>query len=152
MVAVEFRYDRDLALRATKGGLVFRRFRRNADGTAALEFGLVLPLLLVILLGIVDYGHIYFTRLSMSNAAREGARVGVTLPETEAQAAAVAAATGYLDRAGISAVVTATTPSDTDPTVTVTITIDPFDPLIGLVPTPDRLAVSASMRWELARP
>lgn len=131
---------------------MFRRLWRNADGTAALEFGLVLPLLLVVLLGIVDYGHIYFTRLTMSNAAREGARVGVTLPEAEAQTAAVAAAQSYLSRAGVSAAVAASAPSDSNPTVTVTITIDPFDPLIGLVPTPDQLAVSTSMRWELANP
>lgn len=131
---------------------MFRRFWRNADGTAALEFGLVLPLLLVVLLGIVDYGHIYFTRLAMSNAAREGARVGVTLPEAQVQASAVATATDYLSRAGINAAVVATTPSDAEPTVTVTITIDPFDPLIGLVPTPDQLRVSSSMRWELATP
>ena len=131
---------------------MFRRLRRNAEGTAALEFGLLLPLLLVVLLGIIDYGHIYFTRLAMSNAAREGARVGVTLPEDEASAAATAAANDYLSQAGVSAAVVATTPSDADPTVTVTITIDPFEPLIGLVPTPNSLGVSSSMRWELASP
>lgn len=128
------------------------RIRRGTRGTAAIEFGLVLPLLLIVLVGIIDYGHIHFTRLTMTNAAREGARVGVTLPAEQAQAAAIAAADSYLDRAGVEATVVATTPSDADPTVTVTITIDPFSPLIGLVPTPDRLAVSASMRWELAKP
>lgn len=125
---------------------------RNADGTAAIELGLILPLLLVVLVGIVDYGHIHFTRLTMTNAAREGARVGVTMPETDAQAAAVAGATSYLANAGISAVVTATSPSQTNPTVTVTVTIDPFEPLIGLVPTPAKLTVSAAMRWELVNP
>ena len=88
----------------------------------------------------------------MTNAAREGARVGVTMPAGEAQAAAIAAADLYLDRAGVAATVDATVPTDVDPTVTVTITIDPFAPLVGLVPTPERLAVSASMRWELANP
>lgn len=131
---------------------MLRRLRRNCDGTAAIEFGLVLPLLIIVLVGIVDYGQIYFTRLTMTNAAREGARVGVTLPETEAQAAAVARATAYLEQAGVEAVVTATTPSQSNPTVTITVTIEPFEPLIGLVPTPDRLSVSASMRWELVTP
>ena len=131
---------------------MLRRLRRNSDGTAAIEFGLTLPLLLIVLVGILDYGQIHFTRLTMTNAAREGARVGVTMPETEAQAAAVAATTSYLAQAGVTAVVTATVPSQTDPTVTVTVTIDPYTPLIGLVPTPARLTVSASMRWELASP
>jgi Flp pilus assembly protein TadG len=125
---------------------------RNADGTAAIELGLILPLLLVVLVGIIDYGHIHFTRLTMTNAAREGARVGVTMPETDAQAAAVAGATSYLANAGVSAVVTATAPSQTNPTVTVTVTINPFEPLIGLVPTPAQLTVSAAMRWELVNP
>lgn len=131
---------------------MLRRLRHDAGGTAAIEFGLVLPVLLLILVGIVDYGHLHFTRLAMTNAAREGARVGVTLPADEARAAAIAAADAYLDRAGVTAAVAATTPSDAEPTVTVTVTLDPFTPLVGLVPTPDRLAVSASMRWELSNP
>ncbi len=130
-----------------------RRRWRNADGTAAIEFGLILPLLLVVLVGILNYGQIHFVRLTMTNAAREGARVGVTMPDTDAQAAAIAAANAYLTSANVSsAVVTATVPSQANPTVTVTVTIDPFEPLIGLVPTPNSLTVSASMRWELATP
>ena len=57
---------------------MFDRLRRGTTGTAAIELGLVLPLLVVILVGILDYGHIHFTRLAMTNAAREGARAGVT--------------------------------------------------------------------------
>lgn len=131
---------------------MLRRLWRNADGTAAIEFGLILPVLLVVLVGIIDYGQIHFVRLTMTNAAREGARVGVTMPEPDAQAAAIAATNAYLTSANVTAVVTATTPSQTNPTVTVTVTIDPFQPLIGLVPTPARLTVSASMRWELVNP
>lgn len=126
--------------------------RPGQRGVAALEFGLILPLLIVILAGIIDYGHIYFVRLSMSNAAREGARVGVTLDADEAAAAAVAAATASLANAGITATVTATTPSDAEPAVAVDITLMPLQPLIGLVPAPDQLHVSAAMRWELASP
>lgn len=131
---------------------MLRRVRRNSDGTAAIEFGLILPLLLVVLVGILDYGQIHFTRLTMTNAAREGARVGVTMPETDAQSAAIAATQSYLAQAGVTAVVTATVPSQANPTVTVTVTIDPYTPLIGLIPTPSRLTVSASMRWELENP
>lgn len=131
---------------------MLRRLRKDDRGTAAIEFGLVLPLLMLILVGIIDFGNIYFTRLAMTNAAREGARVGVTMNEANAEGAALAAANAYLDQAGITASVTATTPSQENPTVTVTVTIDPYEPLIGLVPTPSRLSVSTSMRWELADP
>jgi Flp pilus assembly protein TadG len=129
-----------------------RRLMVRTEGTSAIEFGLVLPLLMVISLGIIDYGHIYFVNLSMTNAAREGARVGVTRSAEEAQAAAEQAAAAYLAQAGVSASVDATTPTDADPTVVVTITLDPFEPLVGFVPTPSRLRASASMRWELASP
>lgn len=129
-----------------------RRRRTDSRGAAVIEFALILPLLMIMLAGILDYGQIHFTRLTMTNAAREGARVGVTLPEANAQAAAVAAASSYLSSAHVDAVVTATVPSQANPSVTVTVTIDPFKPLIGLIPTPGRLSVSASMRWELATP
>lgn len=131
---------------------MFQAFRRDDRGTAAIEFGLVLPLLVVILVGIIDYGNVYFTRLAMTNAAREGARVGVTKNETDAQGAALAATNAYLAQAGIDADVQSTAPSQSNPTVTVTVTMDPYEPLIGLVPTPSRLTVSTSMRWELATP
>lgn len=125
---------------------------KNADGVAALEFGLVLPLLMVLLMGIIDYGQVYFVRLSMTNAAREGARVGATRSADMAEPSAIATANAYLANAGITAQVTATTPSDADPMVRVTVRIIPFEPLVGLVPTPDSLTVSAAMRWELASP
>jgi Flp pilus assembly protein TadG len=128
-----------------------RRLGKEIDGTAAIEFGLTLPLLMIVLVGILDYGQIHFTRLTMTNAAREGARVGVTLKD-DAQAAAIAATQAYLTQARVTATVTATAPTQASPTVTVTVTIDPYKPLIGLIPTPGRLWVSASMRWEFATP
>jgi Flp pilus assembly protein TadG len=134
-------------LRKAARGLLCRH-----EGTAAVEFGLILPLLMVVLLGIIDYGQVYFTRLTMSNAAREGARVGVTLDAGSAATAAASAAKIYLTNAGLSATVSSTTPSQADPRVTVTVTQDPFIPLVGFVPVPAQLTVSATMRWELATP
>ena len=131
---------------------MFRERIKNNDGVAALEFGLVLPVLMALLMGIVDYGQIYFVQLSMTNAAREGARVGATRSADNAAPAAVAAANAYLANAGITATVSATVPSEANPTVEVTITIGQWEPLCGLVPTPDTLNASASMRWELASP
>lgn len=39
---------------------------------------MVLPLFLVLVLGIVDFGHAYQQYISVSGAAREGARLGIT--------------------------------------------------------------------------
>jgi len=131
---------------------VSRNRLKSTDGVAALEFGLVLPLLIVILTGIVDYGHAYFVRLSMSNAAREGARIGATLPAADAASVAKTTTEAYLARSGIDATVTVSTPSQAEPTVDVEITLAPFEPLVGLVPVPDHLHASAAMRWELPSP
>ena len=53
------------------------RSRRDArdSGAAAVEFALVLPILLLLVFGIVDFGRLYFTQITLTDAAREGARV-----------------------------------------------------------------------------
>ena len=52
-----------------------KRMRRQRDrGAAAVEFALVLPLLLLLVLGILEFGRVFNIQISLSNAAREGAR------------------------------------------------------------------------------
>ena len=41
------------------------------------EFALVLPLLLALLCGIIDFGWLYYNQITLNNAAREGARYAV---------------------------------------------------------------------------
>ena len=41
----------------------------------AVEFALLLPILLMILLGIIEFGLAFSAQITVSNAAREGARV-----------------------------------------------------------------------------
>ena len=47
----------------------------NERGAAAVEFALVLPLLLLLLGGIIDFGFALNTQISLTHAAREGVRV-----------------------------------------------------------------------------
>ena len=47
----------------------------NDRGAAAVEFALVLPLLLITVLGLVDFGRAYSMQISLTQAAREGVRV-----------------------------------------------------------------------------
>lgn len=69
-----------------------RRSRRRDDGAAAVEFALVVPLLLLLLFGIISYGVMPSFRQTMSQAAAEGARAAaVTLLEADKQAAGYAA-------------------------------------------------------------
>jgi Flp pilus assembly protein TadG len=53
-----------------------RANRKQSRGAAAVEFALVLPLLLMIVLGTIDWGWYFFVSQIVTNAAREGARVG----------------------------------------------------------------------------
>ena len=49
----------------------------NENGAAALEFALVLPLLLLLVFGIIEFGIIMFDKAVLTNACREGARAGI---------------------------------------------------------------------------
>lgn len=47
---------------------------QSQRGAAAVEFALILPLLLLILLGIIEFGRAYNVQISLTHAARETAR------------------------------------------------------------------------------
>lgn len=51
--------------------------RRKEDGQAMLEFALVLPIFLLILCGIIDFGWLFYNQLALNNICREGARYAV---------------------------------------------------------------------------
>lgn len=50
---------------------------RSERGAELIEFAIVVPLLLLLLAGIFDFGMMFRTLEVVTNAAREGARVGV---------------------------------------------------------------------------
>ncbi|MGN7199268.1 TadE/TadG family type IV pilus assembly protein [Arthrobacter sp. SAFR-044] len=68
---------------------------RKEKGAVAVEMAIVLPLLLLILLGIIEFGRAYNVQVSLTQAAREGARYAAIHhadPGLNVQAAALAAA------------------------------------------------------------
>ena len=63
------------------------------------EFALVIPLVILILLGLFDFGRAIYAYNTVSNAAREAARVAIVKPDeaaVQAEAAAQAIALGIL--------------------------------------------------------
>jgi Flp pilus assembly protein TadG len=58
------------------------RRRRRTHGQSLVEFAVVLPVFLLILSGIIDFGFLLYSRMTVINAAREGARVVVAATDT----------------------------------------------------------------------
>jgi Flp pilus assembly protein TadG len=83
-----------------------RRRLRDARGAELVEFALVLPLLLVLIAGIVDFALLFQAYEVVTNAAREGARVRVLPGYTNADAQARVRA--YLDASGLTGTTTTT--------------------------------------------
>ena len=71
--------------------------RAGDDGAAAVEFALVLPLLLLLVFGIVDFGRAYSTRVELRHAAREGVRVYSLSQDSAAARCAVRGAATTLE-------------------------------------------------------
>lgn len=132
------------------------RRRRRERGAAAVEFAIVLPLLVAILCGTIDWGYYFFTREVVINAARHGARSG-TLPAAgggDQDEAARAAASDYLDNALGSTtprtIETGRTPAGSCPasTACVLITYEIGGSVTGLLGSlvPERIVGYAQMR------
>ncbi len=60
-------------------------YRRNTvrnqkpGGQALVEFAFVLPILLLLMVAIIDFGILFYSQMAVSNAAWEGARAGATI-------------------------------------------------------------------------
>ena len=64
-----------------------RRRWKGQRGSEILEYALVLPILMVLVMGIMDFGLIFFSYETLESAVREGARVGVIDPTDQANIA-----------------------------------------------------------------
>jgi Flp pilus assembly protein TadG len=118
-----------------------RRFQDRERGAAAVEFALILPLLILLVFGIVQFSIAYNRAQGLHAAAREGARLA-SLPQTTQSAisARVASALSGVPLSGSPSI--SVSPSSTKPcqnrsgqtvTVTVTAVTDLDIPLWGSV-------------------
>lgn len=106
--------------------------RMTYRGQALLEFALILPLIVLIILGTFDLGTAVYANTVISNAAREGARTGIIPGSSDAQvrSAVIGTAIGIpLQNSNIPPI----TRDPTAGTITVRVVypIQPFTPLIG---------------------
>lgn len=137
--------------------------RRSEQGAELIEMALVLPLLLLIVLGIVDFGFLFQRYVVLTNAAMEGARVA-TLPGYNASDA-IARVQSYAVSGGIIGPVNAVvTPvslpgagGGTWPGRQVTAThvytyqfMGPISALFGGIPASVTLTAQSTMRSQIA--
>lgn len=89
---------------------VRRRFRRairrnnsgRARAAAVVEFAVVLPLLLTILFGIIEYGWVFMVRQTLQTSAREGCRLAVLQSSVEPYSNVIAAINQVMAPTGLS--------------------------------------------------
>jgi Flp pilus assembly protein TadG len=101
-------------------------------GQGLVEFALILPIFLLLLFGMVEFGRAYMTKNILTGAAREAVRLAaVQVDFPSADNAAQVRAQEVLTSAGIyGAVVTVTDNNVGDPSVVVTVTYN-FPVLVG---------------------
>jgi Flp pilus assembly protein TadG len=135
---------------------------RDERGAAAVEFALVLPILVVLAFGIIDFGRLLYTYNNLTSAVREGARFAAV--QTEANVDDVALVQGrvsdYIASFGGDSVATSQieVTLDASPPATrfITVRIDayefvPITPIAALIGLGDiTLSPRAVFRWERA--
>ena len=100
---------------------------RDENGASAVEFAFIVPLLLLLVLGIAEFGHAFQVQGTLSAAAREGARVMALQNDPGAARTAIRDASPTLDPGITDAQVTvtpATCPTTTTTPTNVRVTVD----------------------------
>lgn len=76
--------------------------KRKEEGAAAVEFALILPVLLLMIIGIIEFSLGFNAQLSLNQAAREGARNMAIHNNATAAATAASNAAGRLEATSVS--------------------------------------------------
>lgn len=124
---------------------------RRRRGVAVVEMAVVLPLLLALVFGIIEFGWVFMIRQTVVNAAREGCRTAVLQTATNDDVGdrirEVMAALGYAE--GTDWSFTATDVADEVQNVSVSISLDAVSLTGGFIMTGGRdLEGTCTMRKE----
>lgn len=104
---------------------------KNENGQALVEFAVVLPVLLLLVMGILQFGMMLNSYLTIENASREGARAGI-IGDSDAE---------------IQSLIVSTSPGLDPKNLTITITPDETSRKSG-----DSLTVTVSYNYNLTVP
>jgi Flp pilus assembly pilin Flp len=126
--------------------------QRDEEGAAAVEFAFLLPLLVILLFGFIQFGVALNTRIQATNAAREAARAAVVGIDDWGDVGGLEFWEGVRQRAGVSGLTNCTLSTTDVIGGTLTVTFDyPLDLAIPFLPASaswDSGTARASMRIE----
>lgn len=127
--------------------------RRRDRGQATVELALILPILLLLLLGIAQFGLIFQAQLAIDSAARDGARLGAIGADDTAIKNRVAATSGF-DATALTITVSPQAPRASGDELTVSvgynvrIIVPMFEQLLGGSGGTFAVSATAKMRVE----
>lgn len=140
------------------------KFKNNENGQTLVEFALILPILLLLVMGIIQFGMILSGQIAVTNAAREGARVAAVGKDNDEVLARVKnsiAGHSFVNSGSISVSVTGNTVGEQVKVIVNNASVTTIVP----IPSPKSgeanivnsgtsfpLKGEASMRLEIARP
>jgi Flp pilus assembly protein TadG len=128
------------------------RCARRRRGSNAVEFALILPILITLFAGIVEWGWTLNQQMMVLQAAREGARAGVSTPrDDDPESAAQTRVVQSLNDMGLKGSAAAVTVNIIGAYPDELLQVDlalPHEPIIGLVPMPVDLKAALTMRLE----
>lgn len=138
-----------------------RRWRADDRGAAVVEFALVVPILLVLVTGIIDFGRLLAVAASMAAAVRDGARQAATASDLSDAVQIAAIRTRVVDAfqpfggAALTASSVTVGSLDASGNISVTVTgytftpITPIARLVGFGTV--TITRTATFRWERAQ-
>lgn len=126
--------------------------RRRSRGQAMVEFTLILPCLMLLILGIYQFGQTYADYIQVTNAARDGGRKAlVSRGDTNGVSDTITAAknaTWWLDTSKMGVTVSPAQPWAQGQNVTVVVTYPYSISLLGFVVASGTLKSTTSVRME----
>ena len=125
--------------------------RGRSRGQAIVELALITPIMLLLLIGALDVGRLFYFDIIVGNAVREGARRAIDHNYTNAQIQAIVqAAAPEVTVTGITinpSTRNSSTPENTSVTVVATYSVNIFTPGISsLIGSPKQVTQHATMK------
>ncbi len=89
-----------------------KKIHRGRMGSAIVEMAMVLPIFILLVVGIVEFGRVLMVQQVITNAAREGARAGsIYITDAEATSNATSVSQNYITASGVNINLVTVTPT-----------------------------------------